>query len=137
MRLLTRDEAITSLRAGSGGRFGVWSRAEPDGRVFTRDEAIRAVEASIDTEFFIVPIAGDDAAAWRDALARHSAEFAQTLAQSGDAARSARSEKLAAQRDADRAGRQKLNDAVFNALLGGESRARDRNSPATQPATGR
>lgn len=136
--LQTRAEALASLRAGKGGRFGVWSRAEPNGRVFTRDEAIRAVEASIDTEFFIVPIAGDDAAAWRDALALHSAEFARTLADAGEADRRARTDKLAAQREADREGRRKLNDAVFDALLGGEPRkARAKTDAATQPASSR
>lgn len=118
---MSRAEAIAFLRQSRASHVAVWTAANSIGLAIAREEALRQIEQGDDVRFVVTALAEGDSAQRQREADTLAASLVPADWLQGDAAEAARRERLArraANQDADRAGRDRLQASVYDFLLG-------------------
>ena len=110
----------------SATHVALWVPGHAEPIVLARDVAAARINAADDHRLLLIPLPGNKPAQWQPTLQQTTAALRATQwLTTGET--TPRSDRTAAERDADRAARDNLSRAFYHALLG--------DAPATQPAT--
>ncbi len=135
-KTLSREQAMGTVRNSKSSHIAVWTPAQPNGVTLPRAEAMRKIENSGESAFLIIPLPGEDAAKWQPIIDQTTAALALADWLGDPETDDAWRREWAARRneylEADRDGRERLNQAFFNVLLTGRTAA---PTPAAATAT--